>query len=128
MKQNELDELLNGGKANLKQMNGRGQELLRRAVGMAGKMAGRQTKPAEQNHCRRTQPADSPLGTGLKTHGPQMAGLAAKTQPQMTSASRRAGKWGECDGTQKGGLRPTYLYLPHLSPLPVTVPTHSLNL
>ena len=36
--------------------------------------------------------------------------------------------WGECDGTQKGGLRPTYLSLPHLTPLPVTVPTHSLNL
>ena len=29
--------------------------------------------------------------------------------PQMTSASRRAGKWGECKGvgTEEGGLRPT---------------------
>ena len=61
-----------------------------RAVGMAGKKAGRQTKPAEQQlqadtagrtrHCRQTQPADSPPGTGLKeTNGPQLAGLAAKT-------------------------------------------------
>ena len=31
------------------------------------------------NHCRRTQPADFPPGTGLKTHSQQLAGLAAKT-------------------------------------------------
>ena len=43
----------------------RGQ-MMRGAVGMAGKVAGRQTKPAEQGNCRRTQPADSPLGTGLE--------------------------------------------------------------
>ena len=61
--------------------------MLRRAVGMAGKIgkAGK-TQPAEQahspqnRHCRRTQPADSPLGSGLKTNKrPQMVGLAAKT-------------------------------------------------
>ena len=39
------------------------------------------TQPAEQSHCRRTQPEDSPLSTGLEeTHGPQLAGFAAKTQ------------------------------------------------
>ena len=69
------------------------------------RMAG--TQPAEQG----TQPADAPSGTGLKTHGPQMAGLAANKQqlPQMTSACR-AGKWGECSGTgsHEGGCRPTY--------------------
>ena len=73
------------GQANLKQMNGRGQsklnrgKMLMRAVGMAGKMAGKQTA-RRTSHCRRTQPADSPPGTGLKTHGPQLAGFAAKTQ------------------------------------------------
>ena len=29
----------------------------------------RQTQPAEQSHCRRTQPADPPSGTGLITNG-----------------------------------------------------------
>ena len=53
------------------------------------KVAGKQ-KPAEQA-LQATQPADSPPGSGLKTHGPQIAGLAAKTQLPMTSASRRAG-------------------------------------
>ena len=49
-----------------------------RAVGIAGKVAGRQTKPAEQGNCRQTQPADSPPGSGLKeTSGPQLAGRAA---------------------------------------------------
>ena len=86
---------------------------------MAGKMAAG-TQPAEQNHCRRThsllnkalqatQPADSPPGSGLKTHGPPLAGFAAKTQLPTMMADRRAGKWGECEGvgTQEGGCRPT---------------------
>ena len=43
-----------------------------RAVGMAWpRWNGRQTKPAKQGRCRRTQPADDPTGTGL----------AAKQQP-----------------------------------------------
>ena len=51
-----------------------------RAVGMAGKNGSRHTESPQNRHCRRTQPADSPLGTGLEeTHGPQLAGLAAKT-------------------------------------------------
>ena len=95
-----------------------------KAVGMTGK-----TQPAEQQ-LQATQPADAPSGTGLKKQtASRWPVLQQKQQlPQMTSACR-AGKWGECDGTgtQKGGLRPTYLSLPHLMPLPVTVPTHSLN-
>ena len=67
---------LNGGK-NLKNTE-RGQNL-RRAVGMAGKMAGRQ-KPAEQalqgKHSRRTL---RPAQASKRTDGPQLAGLAAKT-------------------------------------------------
>ena len=50
-----------------------------RAVGMAGKgwQAGKHSP--QNRYCRQTRPADSPPGTGLKTHGPQMTGLAAKT-------------------------------------------------
>ena len=43
----------------------RGQELMR-AVGMAGKEW--QAHSPLNKHCRRTQPADSPPGTGLKTN------------------------------------------------------------
>ena len=94
-------------KANLKQWNGGN---LMRAVGMAGKdgTTGK-TQPAEQGTAGgHSQRILRPAQASTQTHGPQLAGLAAKTQPQMTSASRRAGKWGECDGTQKGGCRPTY--------------------
>ena len=52
---------------------------LMRAVGMAGKEWQANKKPAEQGNCRRTQPADSPPGTGLETNSQQLAGLAAKT-------------------------------------------------
>ena len=43
-----------------------------------------------------------------------MTGLAANKQPQMTSASRHAGKWGEHSGagSHEGGLRPTYCPYP----------------
>ena len=78
---------------------------------MAGKdgKAGK-TQPAEQGsggkHSRRTLRTAQ---ASKQTNGPQLAGLAATKQPQMTSASRRAGKWGECRGTgnQEGGCRPT---------------------
>ena len=90
----------------------RGQ-MMRRAVGMAGKMAGRQTKPAEQGtageHSRRTLRSAQ---ASQQTDGPQLAGLAAKQQqlPQMMKSASRAGKWGEyrSAGPQGGGLRPTY--------------------
>ena len=64
---------------------------MRRAVGMAGKMAGRQTKPAEQatagkhsllnkatagRHSRRTLHSAQ---ASQPTNGPQLAGFAAKT-------------------------------------------------
>ena len=100
----------------MKQMNGgkqseRGQELVKGSGHGRQKVDTAGTQPAEQGNCRRTQPADSPPGSGLKTNGPLLADRAARTQqlPQMTSASRRAGKWGECKGvgTEEGGLRPT---------------------
>ena len=58
-KQTEANER---GKANLN-----GGKMLRRAVGMAGKDGSRHTA-RRTSHCRRTQPADSPPGTGLKTN------------------------------------------------------------
>ena len=74
MEMNRGQSKMNGGK------------MLRRAVGMAWqRRAG--TQPAEQSHCRRTQPADSPPGTGLKKHNSQqLAGLAAKQQPPIRLA------------------------------------------
>ena len=54
-----------------------GGKLLRRAVGMAGK-GWQANKSLPNRHCRQTQPADSPPGTGLKKmNGPQLAGPAA---------------------------------------------------
>ena len=83
---NEANEL-NGAK-----QTERGQELMR-AVGMAGKMASRQTQPAEQGtagrHSRRTL---RPAQASQQTNGPQLAGGAAKTTAadQRRPASRRA--------------------------------------
>ena len=75
---------------------------MRRAVGMAGK-----TQPAEQQ-LQATQPADSPPGTGLEeTHGPQLAGFAAKTQlPDDVGLSLAVQvRGGECSstGNHEGG-------------------------
>ena len=50
---------------------------MRRAVGMAGKDW--QAHSPQNRHCRQTQPADSPPGTGLETNSQQVAGLAANT-------------------------------------------------
>ena len=88
-----------------------------------GKNVNRQTKPAEQGRCRQTQPADNPTGTGLEAHNSQQTSLAG-----LSPCS--AGWWRECGGAghSEGGLRPTYLSPSHLSPLPVTVHTPSLNL
>ncbi len=117
--------------------------MLMRAAGMAWqRWAGkawqrwtRQTKPAEQGRCRQTQPADDPTSTGLaaKQQPIKLAGLAAKQQPLMKLAGLlpcSAGWWRECGGAghSTGGLGPTYLSPSHLSPLPVSVHTHSLNL
>ena len=54
-----------------------------RAVGMAGKIW--QANSPQNKHCRQTQPADAPSGTGLKTNGHQMTGLAAKPQQLYTN-------------------------------------------
>ena len=63
-----------------------------------------------------------------RTNGPQLAGLAANTTAADDDGCR-AGKWGECDvlALRKAGSDLPILSLPQLSPLPVTVPTHSLN-
>ena len=96
----------------------------------------RQTKPAEQGRCRQTQPADDPTGTGLEaqlqTIRPVQASQQNNSQQMMLAGLSpcSAGWWRECGGAghSKGGLRPTYLSPSHLSPLPVYVNTHSLNL
>ena len=106
-----------GGKANAKLNRAR----TLRAVGMAWqRRAGKQTQPAERGRCRQTQPADDLTGTALE----ETAGRRRRP------ASRRAGRWRACGGAghSGGGLRPTYLSPSHLSPLPVSINTHSLNL
>ena len=99
----------NGGKA-----TERGQMMLMRAVGMAGKKW-QQAHSPQNRHCRRTQPADSPSGTGLNTNGHQMAGLAAKQQLPQTMSACRAGRWG--GGVQlywqPGRRAQTYLTCPY---------------
>ena len=98
----------------------------------------------EQAHkARRTRPLQANKAGGRSArHRPQRnnsqqlagrTGLAAKQRPPMKLAGLSpcsAGWWRECGGAghSKGGLGPTYLSPSHLSPLPVTVPTHSLNL
>ena len=111
-----------------------GGKMLMRAVGMAGKGWQANKKPAEQQ-LQATPPADAPSGTGLKTNdGHQLAGLAARTTAadQRRPASRRAVQVGggsaKVLALRKAGADLPNLSLPHLSPLPVTVPTHSLNL
>ena len=93
-------------------------------------MAG--TQPAEQNHCRRTQPADSPSGTGLETNSQQLAGLVAETTAAddvgLPLAVQVEGGSAVVLALRKAGADLPNLSLPHLSPLPVTVSTHSLNL
>ena len=96
--------------------NGRGQmnlergQLLRRAVGMASKMAGRQktarrTSTAGGHSQRILRPAQASKQTA--TDGRPRS---KQQQLQTMSAACRAGKWGECrdTGNHEGGLRPTY--------------------
>ena len=115
----------------MKQMNGRsktngGKMLMGSGYGRQKMAAG--TQPAEQNHCRRTQPADSPPGTGLEANGPQLAGFAAKTQlPDDIGLVQVSGGSAVVLATMKAGADLPTLSLPQLTPLPVTVPTHSLN-
>ena len=90
-----------------------GARMMRRAVGMAWqRRAGThspQNKATAGGHSRQTI---CPAQASKKHNSQQMAGLAAKQQPQMTLAGLSpcsAGRWRECDGigTQEGGLRPT---------------------
>ena len=90
------------------------------AVGMAKVI--RQTKPAELGRCRQHS---------RRTIRPAQASQQNNSQQMLAGLSPcSAGWWRECGGTghSKGGLGPTYLSPSHLSPLPVTVHTHSLNL
>ena len=82
----------------------------------------RHTQPAELGRCRQTQPADDLPGTGLD-----------ETTASSWPASRRAVQVGGGSAvvlaTQKAGSDlPNRLSPSHLSPLPVTVSAHSLNL
>ena len=52
---------------------------MRRAVGMAGKVAGRQTQPAEQALQADTASGFSARHRPQETNGPQLTGLAANT-------------------------------------------------
>ena len=94
----------------------------------------RQAKPAEQGHCRRTQPADNPTGTGLEetTASSWPASQQNNSRRRRWPASRRAVQVGGGSAvllaTQEAGSDLPYLSPSHLSPLPVTVHTHSLNL
>ena len=110
-----------------------GGKLLRRAVGMTWQNWQQANKACRTRPLQATQPADSPPGTGLKTNSQQLAGLAAKTIAAgdvglpLAVQCRWVGGVQWC--WQPGRRAQTYLLsLPHLSPLPVTVPTHSLNL
>ena len=121
-----------------------GGKLLRRAVGMAWqRRAG--TQPAEQgtaggHKARRARLLQANTAGGLSArHRPQNKQPAVgrprsknNSCRQSWPASRRAvqvsGGSAKVLATQQAGPdRPT-LSLPHLSPLPVTVSTHSLNL
>ena len=93
------------------------------------------TQPAEQatagGHSQRTL---RPAQASQQTDGPQLAGLAAKTTAaadQRRPASRRAVQVGGGStvvlAAMKAGSDLPTLSLPQLMPLPVTVPTHSLN-
>ena len=62
---------MDGGKANL---NG-GKNSMKRQWVWHRRATGKRS--LQNKHCRQTQPADSPPGTGLNTNGQQLAGLAA---------------------------------------------------
>jgi len=93
---------------------------MRRAVGMTWqRRAG--TQPAEQGRYRQTQPADDLPGTGLKKNKQPAVGRPLRAvQVDGGSAVVLA--------TQEAGSDlPNRPSPSHLSPLPVTVSTHSLN-
>ena len=101
---------LNGGK-NVERGSGHGMAKASRQANTACR-----TRPLQA-----TQPADGLPGTGLKEYNSQQLAGLSPCSP---------GKWRECGGAgpQKAGSDLPNLSVPHLSPLPVTVSTHSLNL
>ena len=79
-------------------------------------------------HSRRTL---HPAQASKQTNGPQLAGLAAKTTAADVGSRPLAvqvsgGSTVVLAAMKAGSDLPTSV-LPHLTPLPVTVPTHSLN-
>ena len=102
-----------------------------RAVGMAG-------KGWQQAHSLQNKAVQADTAGGLSARHrpqnkrPQMAGLAAKTAADDLACLSRAVQVGggsaKMLALRKAGADLPNLSLPHLTPLPVTVPTHSLNL
>ena len=99
---------------------------------VAGKQS-RQNKAASGKQSRRTiRPAQALKKQLLQTIQPVQA--SQQNNSKQTSLAGlspcSAGWWRECGGAghSEGRLRPTYLSPSHLSPLPVSVHTHSLNL
>ena len=128
---------MDGGKqSEMDEANERGKQTERGQDDERGSGHGRQRMDSRHTACRTALQADtaSGLSARLRPHNKRTAHSWPAAQQeqqllQMTSASRRAGKWGECSGTAtKAGADLPNLSLPHLTPLPVTVPTHSLNL
>ena len=111
-----------------------GARTLRRAVGMAWQgRAGTHSllsKAAAGEHSRRTiRPAQAlSQNNGQQLAASQQNNSRRRRWPASLRAVQVGGGSAVVPATQKGGLRPTYLSPSHLSPLPVTVSTHSLNL
>ena len=97
---------------------------------VAGKQS-RQNKAAAGKHSRQMiRPAQALKKPQLQTIRPVQA-LQQNNSQQLAGLSPcSAGWWRECGGAghSESGLGPTYLLPSHLSPLPVSVHTHSLNL
>ena len=83
MNRTGASNMLNGGKNSMKG-SGHGRQRKACRTGTAG---------GRTSHCRQTQPADSPPGTGLKRTAHSWP-ASQQNSCEMTSASRRAGKWG----------------------------------
>ena len=82
------------------------------------------TQPAEPGRCRQTQPAGNLPGTGLE--GTQQP--ADQVGRPLRAVQVDGGSAVVLATQEVGSDLPNRLSPSHLSPLPVTVPTHSLNL
>ena len=101
---------------------------MRWAVGMAGKVGSRHTARRTSTAGKRSR-RSLPPAQALKQTASRWPALQQKQQlPQMMSACRAVRRGGVQSCWQPERRVQTYLLpLPQLSPLPVTVPTHSLN-